>query len=440
MVFFNLVIMPPPIIPQAVESPELLHEAAAAGVRILFLPPNTTLKLQPLDVGYFNTLREKVEEIVGHLTLAGMKSLKRHRLPNIIYEATQRMSSGSVSAGFRNSGIFPFDQSKVKAFRTNDDITSHLYEDVSETPPAATPPSLCTLCKMGIEPHPLVAAGAIPERLASILLMPKSLPTKPHANKRTCKVVALGELPQAYIPPREFLDIPVEINPIQQTTPQQTTPQQTTPQQTAPQQTTLPKTVPTASQQTAPQQTTLPKTVPTASQQTAPQQTTLPKTVPTASKQTAPQQPYRIIYQHQQTSTFNTALTPKQTKNTIIVAADIHSTPKEHTHTTITPVPVKALSSLTQNFKCTHPSHLSHCTQHIFPFSCEGGVSCKHIKHFCFFFSCLTFFWEPDGFGVGCLRLLWRFDGWCLVCSTLGFWGEVAFGVSVSCVVLMLDC
>ena len=138
-------------------------------VRLLFLPSKTSLKLQPLDVGFFHIFKQRAEEHIKNLGFAGAVELPRSQLPKIIYASFLEISAKTVASSFSATGIFPFTR-KVKAFAqgTND---NEVEED-----------TFCASCHQVIQPNILVRTGIVPPRLQDILLPPPP-PKRKHQRK-----------------------------------------------------------------------------------------------------------------------------------------------------------------------------------------------------------------------------------------------------------------
>ena len=155
----------------------LIDDARAQEVHFLFLPPNTSLKLQPLDCGFFHILKQKVEDICANLGYAGATTVPRQDIPRVIYQAYQNITPLSISGGFKNTGIFPFDSTKVKAFPHQTDNTNHQQadDDIEPVP--------CELCHhLPPKENPLVRTGVISADLADLLV-----PPPPAKKKRATK-------------------------------------------------------------------------------------------------------------------------------------------------------------------------------------------------------------------------------------------------------------
>ena len=80
-------------------STRLIDDARAQEVHFLFLPPNTSLKLQPLDCGFFHILKQKVEDICANLGYASATTVPRQDIPRLIYLAYQNITHPYQSAG-----------------------------------------------------------------------------------------------------------------------------------------------------------------------------------------------------------------------------------------------------------------------------------------------------------------------------------------------------
>ena len=98
-------------------NPTVIESAAEEGVIIFCLPPNTTHLTQPLDKGCFSPLKSYwKEECQNYLSKQKGKAITRFQFSQVFSRAWVRgMTMSNVIAGFRTTGIFPFDRSVVKS-------------------------------------------------------------------------------------------------------------------------------------------------------------------------------------------------------------------------------------------------------------------------------------------------------------------------------------
>lgn len=88
-------------------------------IKLLFLPPNSTHLLQPLDVAFFAPLKKEWRKILEHWksTSRGRNagSLDKSQFPGLLKKLLRKccFSNKTIKAGFRGAGIFPLNRNKV---------------------------------------------------------------------------------------------------------------------------------------------------------------------------------------------------------------------------------------------------------------------------------------------------------------------------------------
>ena len=98
-------------------NPSVIESAAEEGVIIFCLPPHTTHLTQPLDKGCFGPLKNYwKEECQTYLSKNMGKSITRFQFSQVFSKAWLRgMTMTNVIAGFRTTGVCPFDRDVVKS-------------------------------------------------------------------------------------------------------------------------------------------------------------------------------------------------------------------------------------------------------------------------------------------------------------------------------------
>ncbi len=127
--------------------PETIRCAAQAQIVLFALPPNTTHLSQPLDKGCFGPLKLEWQRVCHEFMSKNPgKVVTRYSFSELFSEAWMRtMTIKNISAGFRVTGIYPLDRSKLSPLDGNDDAALSL----SEATGLAYIPMFSTPCQKG---------------------------------------------------------------------------------------------------------------------------------------------------------------------------------------------------------------------------------------------------------------------------------------------------
>ena len=122
--------------------PSVIHMAAKEEVILFYLPPHSTHLTQPLDKGCFGPLKAAWKEVChDYLTRNPGKVVTRYSFSQLFGKAwTRSMNMTNVIAGFRTTGIFPFNRNALLP------VTESL------TPSKFNPKSLCKGTKLKFIP------------------------------------------------------------------------------------------------------------------------------------------------------------------------------------------------------------------------------------------------------------------------------------------------
>lgn len=84
-------------------------------IRFVFLPPNSTHICQPLDVAYFRPLKIKWREVLVEYKTKHKGTVPKFAFPGLLKKALDKMekSEDNLRSGFRATGIYPLNRSKV---------------------------------------------------------------------------------------------------------------------------------------------------------------------------------------------------------------------------------------------------------------------------------------------------------------------------------------
>ena len=110
-------------------NPDVVRKAEANNIKFIFLPPNSTHILQPLDVAVFRTLKAEWRKSLTSWKLHEGRKLAvmpKWAVPDLLRRLDAAMAEkwGALAqAGFRSSGIYPFspDHLMRKVFGVEED-------------------------------------------------------------------------------------------------------------------------------------------------------------------------------------------------------------------------------------------------------------------------------------------------------------------------------
>ncbi|XP_046394382.1 uncharacterized protein LOC124162069 [Ischnura elegans] len=97
-------------------SVEVIRKCEEMGIDFVMLPPNSTHLCQPLDVAFFRPLKIAWRKCLDQWKRKNRGVLPKSGFPRLLKSAFESMGSSlspNICAGFRATGIFPFDKSRV---------------------------------------------------------------------------------------------------------------------------------------------------------------------------------------------------------------------------------------------------------------------------------------------------------------------------------------
>ena len=108
--------------------PAVIRLAAEENVIIFCLPPNTTHLLQPLDRSAFGSLKVYWKEECHKYTQRTGKFVTRNTFSTVFATAWSRaMTIENITAGFRATGVYPFDRKAVRLPTVNSSPTKKSF-------------------------------------------------------------------------------------------------------------------------------------------------------------------------------------------------------------------------------------------------------------------------------------------------------------------------
>jgi DDE superfamily endonuclease len=119
---------------------KLILFAESKGITILLLPPHTTHRLQPLDVGVFGPLSQAWKRVVKDMANKGYIVRKNNLISMYSQARKQALTEANIRTAFKRCGIEPYDPSVV----TEQDLAPAERNSITSSLPLPPrlPPSL----------------------------------------------------------------------------------------------------------------------------------------------------------------------------------------------------------------------------------------------------------------------------------------------------------
>jgi hypothetical protein len=119
-----------------------VEEAARHNIHVLMLPPHTTHKTQPLDVGCFGPLkRQWIERCESHLELTGEPIARADFVKEYLVVRDRAVTPELVRAAFRKTGIAPYNPTIFSAADFGPSQPSSTRAHLPESFPSNSPES-----------------------------------------------------------------------------------------------------------------------------------------------------------------------------------------------------------------------------------------------------------------------------------------------------------
>lgn len=97
-------------------SPLVIKQCQDNDIRFVLLPPNSTHLCQPLDVAFFRPMKIAWRQVLDKWKTTNRGVLPKAEFPKLLKEAIDKIGlkvEANIKAGFKKTGIFPLDSSKV---------------------------------------------------------------------------------------------------------------------------------------------------------------------------------------------------------------------------------------------------------------------------------------------------------------------------------------
>lgn len=126
---------------------EIIHLAEANNIIILYLPPHTTHKLQPLNIGVFGPFQRAWLGQCDYITeLTGTEMPKEDFVKEYMHIRQETFCLSTVTSAFRKSGTWPID----KTVFTDDNFAPSISHS-TEVPNFLQHPELAPLPPLGLD-------------------------------------------------------------------------------------------------------------------------------------------------------------------------------------------------------------------------------------------------------------------------------------------------
>lgn len=109
---------------------DIIEKCKTHNIRFVMLPPNATHLCQPFDVAFFKGLKVSWRRVLTEWKLKNRGNLPKDKFPELLKKVLKELSPRSMinlTAGFRASGIYPFNPNEV---------TKRLPQDSSQSQPS----------------------------------------------------------------------------------------------------------------------------------------------------------------------------------------------------------------------------------------------------------------------------------------------------------------
>ncbi|XP_065654580.1 uncharacterized protein LOC136081210 [Hydra vulgaris] len=98
-------------------------------IQIIYLPPNYSHALQPLDVAVFGPLKNEWRKILKQFAREiQQKNIDKTAFTGLLKQLCQRLSPANAIAGFRGTGISPLSKEKMETRITGIDFLNQSPE------------------------------------------------------------------------------------------------------------------------------------------------------------------------------------------------------------------------------------------------------------------------------------------------------------------------
>lgn len=130
-------------------SPLVIRQCQLHNIKFILLPPNSTHICQPLDVAFFRPMKIAWRQVLDKWKSKNRGVLPKAEFPRLLKEAIETIGlkvETNIKAGFKKTGIFPLDESKVlnqipenSAEENSDPLWTRAFADQLEQTRYGTP-------------------------------------------------------------------------------------------------------------------------------------------------------------------------------------------------------------------------------------------------------------------------------------------------------------
>ena len=129
--------------------------AKAANITICCLPPNTSHATQPLDVGVFKNMKQKISELIlEYWRTSGQEKIDKNNFPIVLKHLWPKLEKEWIISGFKSSGLHPYNQEACDKRTIQDSESGVRYEKIRGKRPCGAVRAVIKAIHDTLKPEP----------------------------------------------------------------------------------------------------------------------------------------------------------------------------------------------------------------------------------------------------------------------------------------------